>query len=301
MYDVIIIGAGPAGLTSAIYTSRALLGTLVIEKGAPGGQILSSPTIENYPGLIGVDGFTLMNNFKQQAEEFGAVINTAEICGLSEEDGIKTLKTKDGTEIKTKSVIIATGARPQKLNVKGEDKFTGRGISYCATCDGAFFRDKEVAVIGGGNSAFEEALFLTRFVKKIYLIHRRQGFRAAKILVERARKNDKIEFLLDTIVEEFYGEDKFKGLKLNNLKENRILNLEVSGAFLYVGYIPNSDSFKGVVDLNEKGYIITDENLETSVAGIYAAGDIRDKRLRQVSTAVGDGATAAFSAEKYLD
>ncbi|MFA7577957.1 MAG: FAD-dependent oxidoreductase, partial [Candidatus Muiribacteriota bacterium] len=218
MYDVIIIGGGPAGLTAGIYCSRAMLGTLILEKGAVGGQILSTAAIENYPGVPSVDGFTLMSNFKNQAEEFGAVIKSGDIVSFSynENTDEKIIKLSNGDEYSSKTLIIASGARPNSLNIKGESDFTGKGISYCATCDGAFFRDKEVAVFGGGNSAIEEALFLTRFVKKVYLVHRRQEFRATKILVERAKKNEKIDFVLDTVADEFIGNSKLEKIRLKN-------------------------------------------------------------------------------------
>ncbi|MFA5480202.1 MAG: thioredoxin-disulfide reductase [Candidatus Muiribacteriota bacterium] len=304
MYDVIIIGGGPAGLTAGIYCSRAMLGTLILEKGAVGGQILSTAAIENYPGVPSVDGFTLMSNFKNQAEEFGAVIKSGDIVSFSynENTDEKIIKLSNGDEYSSKTLIIASGARPNSLNIKGESDFTGKGISYCATCDGAFFRDKEVAVFGGGNSAIEEALFLTRFVKKVYLVHRRQEFRATKILVERAKKNEKIDFVLDTVADEFIGNSKLEKIRLKNAVTGKTITLDVEGAFMYVGYIPNSESFKGVVDMNEKGYIIADsETLETNIPGVYAAGDIREKMLRQVATAVGDGAVASFSVEKYIE
>lgn len=300
-YDVIIAGGGPAGLSAGIYSSRSLLKTLIIEKGAPGGQILTTANIENYPGIPSSDGFSLIMNFKKQAEEFGCEIKNSEIVDIKDEGNIKKIFLKNDEVLECKALIIASGARPNLLNVPGEKKLTGKGVSYCATCDGAFFRDKEVAVIGGGNSAVEEALFLTRFVKKVYLIHRRKGFRAAPILLKRAKENEKIEFILDTVVNEFKGEESLEGISLKNKITEKEEFLKVEGVFLYVGYTPNSDPFKSVVETDPKGYIKTDKYMKTNCNGIFAAGDIREKMLRQVVTAAGDGATASFIAEKYIE
>ncbi|MCK9225270.1 MAG: thioredoxin-disulfide reductase [Candidatus Muirbacterium halophilum] len=303
MYDVVIIGGGPAGLTSGIYCSRALLDTCIYEKGALGGQIITTAHIENYPGVDGMDGFSLMIEFKKQAEKFGANIKSGKINSirLAEDGKTKILSVSDGTEILTKSVIISTGARPNSLNVPGEAKFTGKGVSYCATCDGAFFRDKEIAVIGGGNAAIEEAIFLTRFASKVYIIHRRQGFRAAGIVLERAKKNPKIEFILDTVVEEFNGSEFLESIKIKNVITNKESVLNVEGAFLYVGFMPNTEGLKESIKVDEKGFIITQNNLETNIPGVFVAGDVRQKRLRQVVTAAGDGAEAAILCEMYVE
>ncbi|PLX18106.1 MAG: thioredoxin-disulfide reductase [Candidatus Muiribacterium halophilum] len=301
MRDVVIVGGGPAGLGAGIYSSRALLDTVIIEKGAVGGQILTTSLIENYPGVEATDGFTLITKMKSQAEEFGCEILSSEIKKLKLEDnGTKALILGDDSTIKCKALIIASGRRPNSLNVPGEKELTGHGISYCATCDGAFFRGKEVAVIGGGNSALEEALFLTKFVEKVYIIHRRQGLRAAKIVVERCKKNEKIEFVLDTVVESFNGKGSLESLTLKNKVTGKVWEKPLTGAFMYVGWLPNSEPFKDVVFTDEKGYIVADRNMHTNVEGIYAAGDIRVSTLKQVCTATGDGAVAATSAEDYL-
>jgi thioredoxin reductase (NADPH) len=303
MYDVVIIGGGPAGLTSGIYCSRALLDTCIYEKGALGGQIITTAHIENYPGIDGMDGFSLMIEFKKQAEKFGAEIKSGKVNGirLAEDGKSKILSISDGTEVLAKSVIIATGARPNSLNVSGEAKFTGKGVSYCATCDGAFFRDKEIAVIGGGNAAVEEAIFLTRFASKVYIIHRRQGFRAAGIVLERAKNNPKIEFLLDTVVEAFNGDNHLESLSIKNVISGSQSELNVEGAFLYVGYIPNTEGLKDSVNVDVKGFIIPTEDLATNIPGVFVAGDVREKKLRQVVTAAGDGAEAATLCEMYIE
>jgi len=301
MRDVVIVGGGPAGLAAGIYSSRALLDTVIIEKGAVGGQILTTSLIENYPGVEAVDGFSLMAKMKSQAEEFGCEIKSAEIKDLRlEDDEIKVLTLGDDSQVKCKALIIASGRRANGLDVPGEKDLTGHGISYCATCDGAFFRGKEVAVIGGGNSALEEALFLTKFVEKVYIIHRRQGLRAARVVVERCKQNEKIEFVLDTVVERFNGKGSLESLTLKNKVSGEVWEKPITGAFMYVGWIPNSEPFKDVVFTDEKGYIVADKNMHTNVEGIYAAGDIRVSTLKQVCTATGDGAIAATAAEDYL-
>ena len=304
VYDVASIGGGPAGLTAGIYSARALLKTVVFEKLGCGGQLAITDRIEKYPGFPeGINGFELSNKMKEQAENFKVKFEFLEVESLIKDENSNCFLIKSGNkEFKARAVIFATGTTPKRLNIPGENEFWGRGISSCATCDGALFKDKVVAVVGGGDSALDEGLFLTKFAKKVYIIHRRNELRAAKILQLRAMNNPKIEFIFDTVVEEVIGENKLKQLKLKNLKTGDISYLEVDGMFIYIGLLPNTELlkvFSGVLD--ENGFVITNEKMETNVSGLFAAGDCRNKILRQVATAVADGAIAAYSAEKYLE
>lgn len=299
-WDVVIIGGGPAGLTAGLYTSRACLRTLLLEKGAIGGQAATTDWVENYPGFVeGVSGFDLMLRFQQQAERFGLEIRQEEVLGLEAEDSWKQVRTAEGV-YSARAVIIASGASPRRLGVPGEDTFYGRGVSYCATCDGAFFRDKTVAVVGGGNAAVEEAIFLTRYVSQLYLIHRRDRLRATGIAQERAFRNPKIKFCWNSAVEEIRGKDQVEKICIRDLKTRQVRELAVDGVFVYVGVDPNTAFLRSAVRQNNEGYIITDSMLQTSVPGVFAAGDVRDKDFRQIATAVGDGALAALYAERYL-
>ena len=299
-YDVIIIGGGPAGLTAGLYASRARLKTLLIEELVPGGQAAITHQIDNYPGFPGgISGEKLMESFKQQAESFGLEIAQGRVERLTLKGEDKNIHTKD-TDFSAKAVIIATGSRPSTLGVPGEEKFKGKGVSYCATCDGAFFRDAEIAVVGGGDSAIKETLFLTKFARKISVIHRRSELRAEKVIGEKARDNKKIEFIWDSVVEEIGGEKAVEYLNLRKVKGEERFQLKVEGVFVYIGNRPNSDFLKGVVELDQKGYMKAGDSSETSIPGIFAAGDVRSKLLRQVATAVGDGATAAMAAEEYI-
>ncbi len=303
-YDVIVIGGGPSGLTAALYASRGGLKTLLLEKMTPGGLAQTTDIIENYPGFPeGVSGPDLMGLMEEQAGRFGAEFKTiVEVTAIENLDGGLFLVVTSGESFSAKSVIIASGAEPKKLGVPGEGEYTGRGVSYCAVCDGAFFKDAEVAVVGGGNSAAEEALFLTKFAKKVNIIHRRDRLRADKINADRAANDPKIEVVWDTVVEEVVGGDKgVSALRLKNLKSQEVRELPVEGIFIYVGYGPNTDFVKDMVELDEYGFIVTDGEMNTSVSGIMACGDVRSKALRQIVTAAGDGATAAFSVEKYID
>jgi len=299
-YDVIIIGGGPAGLSAGLYTSRAGLKTLLIEKGIMGGQITSAEMVENYPGFPdGISGFDLSDNMYRQASRFGIGIVSSEVTGVDLGGRNKVIKTGEG-DYTARAVIIAGGAELQRLGVPGEEYLTGKGVSYCATCDGAFFRDKAMAVIGGGDSAVEEAILLTRFASKVIIIHRRDQLRASKIAQQRAFANEKIEFVWDTVVEGIIGDERVTGLNVRNVKTNEISTIEVSAAFIYVGQKPNTGYLNGTVPLDEEGRVITNERMETEVSGVFAAGDIRHHSARQVITAAGDGATAALSAERYL-
>jgi thioredoxin reductase (NADPH) len=302
IYDIIIVGGGPAGLTAGLYASRARLKTLLIEKVALGGQVTKSEQIENYPGFEeGISGFQLIQNLEKQAKGFGLTVETGEVQDiLSLHNNKKTLTVQD-RELHCKALIIATGSESNTLGVPGEEKLLGRGVSYCATCDGAFFRDREVAVVGGGDAAVEEALFLTRLVKKVHIIHRRDQLRAIKILQERALAHDKIAFIWNTVVDKIEGENSVESLTLKNVKDDSPSSLNAEGVFIYVGLSPNTTWLKSTLPLTEQGFIETNDAMETSLPGVFAAGDVRHKLLRQIATAVGDGSTAAFAAEKYLD
>ncbi|MDD3052326.1 MAG: thioredoxin-disulfide reductase [Candidatus Cloacimonetes bacterium] len=300
-YDVAIIGAGPAGLSAAIYAARGNLRTVVFEKGLVGGQIILTTEVENYPGYAEpVLAFDLVDNMKKQAERFGAVFFDEEVKAIGLEGICKILETDEG-EYRVKSVIYAAGASPRKLSVPGEEKFTGRGVSYCATCDGALYRNKVVAVVGGGDSAVEEALFLTKFASKVYIIHRRDALRAEKVIQERAMQNNKIEFIWNTVVQEITGEKFVEKLELFNRYTNKISELTVDGVFIYVGILPNSILVESRVELDSQGFVVTDETMQTNIPGVFAAGDVIKKVLRQVITAASDGAVAAFSAEKWIE
>lgn len=300
MYDVLIIGAGPAGLTAGIYTSRGGLKTGIIEMGMPGGQAGSTEKIENYPGFPeGIGGYELMNKFHLQAQAYGAEFIFEEVQSFELEGNIKKLHT-DSQTLEAKAVIIAAGSKPRLLNISGEQAFHGRGVSYCATCDGAFFKGKKVVVIGGGDAALEEGSYLTKFADEVIIIHRRGEFRAAQIAVQRAKNNSKIRFILNAVVEEILGSDHVEGVKIRDLKTDEESTLTADGVFIYIGTEPNDKFLKGELDVDKRGYIITDALLQTNLNGVFAAGDIRETPLRQVATAVGDGALAAVEVEKYL-
>jgi len=300
-YDVIIIGGGPAGLTAGIYTSRARLKTLVIESYSVACQAVTTDHIENYPGFPeGINGFELIDKFKKQAERFGAEFIVSGVKSVKENKPGFQVNTEDKTYTSS-SVIIASGASPKTLGIPGEDKFRGRGVSYCGTCDGALFRDKEVVVVGGGDTALEEALFLTKFVKKVTIIHRRDALRGTKILQERAFADKKIDFIWDSVVVEIAGSSKVAGVKIRNVKTGALADFACDGAFIFVGYMPNTAFLKDTLSLDEAGYIISDDNCLASKQGMFACGDCRKKLLRQVVTAAGDGATAAFACQRYLE
>lgn len=299
-YDVIIIGGGPAGLTAGIYTARARLSTLLIEREMMGGQSANVEHIENYPGFPeGIGGFDLAQLMQKQAEKFGTTVMYGEATGLALDGDRKVVTTSEG-DFEAKAVIITGAAKRRKLSVPGEAEFTGRGVSYCATCDAPLFRDQPVAVSGGGNSAITEALHLARFASKVTVIHRRDQLRATAILQQSAFAEPKINFLWDTVIEKVEGDDFVKRLRLNNVKTGTKSALEVTGLFVSVGFEPDTAHLKGLVALDNDGHIITDSEMETSVPGIFAAGDTRAKMARQVITAAGDGATAAVAAEHYL-
>ena len=301
-YDLIIIGGGPAGLTAGLYAARAKLKTLLLEKlPLTGGQTINAWMLENYPGFPdGISGPELMKKMETQARKFGLMIKTGEVNEIKVSGDMKQVVHEEGDYF-CRTIIVATGASPSRLGVKGEERLIGKGISFCGTCDGFFFKDKDVVLIGGGDTAMEEALFLTRFVRKLSLVHRRDSLRATRILQARVFENDKINFIWDTVVEGIEGEKNVEKVILKNVKTGEISVEETDGIFVFVGTTPNTQCLQGFIDLDKQGFILTDENLETSAPGVFAAGDVRKKLLRQISTAVGDGATAAFAAEKYID
>jgi thioredoxin reductase (NADPH) len=299
-YEVVIIGGGPAGLTAGLYSSRARLNSLLIEKGLVGGQILNAEKVDNYPGFPeGISGLELGQLMHQQATKYGLQTIIAEVTGIEPQQKQIVVKTTEGNFI-AKAVIIASGSERRKLGIPGEEEFTGKGVSYCATCDAAFFRDRPVAVVGGGNAAITEALHLTKFASKVTVIHRRNQLRASGIMQEKAFSEPKIEFLWDTVAEEIEGENSVRRIKLRQVKTGKKSSLDVAGVFISAGLKPNTDYLKGVLPLDDGGYVVTNDTLETEIPGIFAAGDIRRNSARQAITAAGDGATAAFYAEKFI-
>ncbi|HWT75700.1 MAG TPA: thioredoxin-disulfide reductase [Mobilitalea sp.] len=302
LYDVIIIGSGPAGLAAAIYAKRAELNLLVIEKaGISGGQIINTYEVDNYPGIPGIGGFELSLKFREHADKLGATFVNGEVTDFSLEGETKVITIDNDEQYKTKSVVIATGGAPRHLNTPGEEKLSGMGVSYCATCDGAFFKNKIVAVVGGGDVAVEDAIFLARICKQVYVIHRRDQFRASKSITSKLIALENVTILWDSVVESINGEDKVESIDVKNIKSNEKTNHEVAGVFIAVGYQPNSEAYKNIVAVDEAGYIMAGENCETNIPGIYAAGDVRTKDLRQIITAAADGANAITAVEKYLN
>lgn len=300
-FDTVILGGGPAGFSAAIYAARGASSTAIIDKSMLGGQPTNYLEIENYPGFGLIDGFDLMENFEKHVDKFGVQkFPMQEIEKIDLTTQIKVIQTKEAL-FKAKTVILATGAKSKKLEIQGEEEFIGRGVSYCAVCDGAFYREKIVAVIGGGNAAVEEAVYLTKFADKVYIIHRRDTLRADKIVQDRAFKNEKIEFIFDTIPLEILGNDLVHTLLLKNVKTNKTRNLKVNGVFPYIGFSPNVEGFEGQIKQDENGFIITDERMQTSLSGVFAVGDVRKTPLRQVITAASDGAIGAVFATKYLE
>lgn len=300
VYDLIIIGAGPAGLAAAIYAQRARLSMLVLERSSMGGgQVLTTYEVDNYPGEKGINGFDLGMKFKEHADALGASFVEAEVEKLEDKGSTKIIYTDNG-EYEAKTVVIATGANHAKLMVEGEEELAGMGVSYCATCDGAFFRNRVTAVVGGGDVAVEDAIFLARTCSKVYLIHRRDELRAAKALQEALVKLPNVECIWDSVVTKIQGEEQVESLLLHNKKENTESELKVDGVFVAVGIHPNTEVFADVLRLDEKGYIVAGEDCVTSVPGIFAAGDLRTKPLRQIVTAVADGANAITSVQNYL-
>lgn len=300
-FDTVILGGGPAGLSAGIYAARATGNIAIVDVSMFGGQPSNYLELENYPAFPIVGGYDLMEKMEEHADKFG--VNKFPMEEIQKIDLISTPKIIETLThtFKAKSVIIATGAQPKKLGVKGEKEFLGRGVSYCAICDGAFYRDKTVAVVGGGNAALEEAMYLTKFATKVYVIHRRNEFRADKIVQNLAFKNEKLECVYDTVVNEINGEDTVKSLVIENVKTNETSTLNVDGIFPYIGFLPNTDLINGQVEQDSNGFIITDETMKTSIDGVFAAGDVRKTPLRQVITATSDGAVAAVYAGRYVE
>lgn len=299
--DVVIIGAGPAGLAAAIYTGRARLDTLVCERATPGGQILLTDFIENYPGFTeGIAPFQLMENIRKQAERFGAKIVMDDVQEIRKQETFWQIRGNRG-EYKSKAVLVATGSNHRKLGIKGEERLTGRGVSFCATCDGAFFQDKVVAVVGGGNWALTEALFLTRFCREVKIIHRRDQLRAEKILQERAFDNPKVEVLWDTVVAKINGVESLESVTVRNVEDNKASELELDGVFISIGTIPNNKIVDNLAELNEWGEVKVGKNMATGQPGLYAAGDVTDACPEQMATAVGTGVAAALAITDYLN
>jgi len=299
-YDIVIIGAGPAGLTAGLYAARARRKTIVLERNVTGGQIALTAAVENYPGFPeGVNGFDLAQAMQQQAEKYGMEMGYAEVTGIRPQDGRHLLMTTED-EYLAKAIIIAGGADYNRLNVPGEERLTGRGVSYCATCDAAFFKEQDVAVVGGGDAAMDEGLFVSRYASKVYVIHRRDQLRASKILQERAFAEPKMDFVWNTVVTEVLGEEAVTGLRLRNVVTGEESTLPVAAVFIFIGLHPNSDYLRGLLRMDEGGHIYVSDWMETEVAGIFAAGDIRVNSSRQAVSAAGDGATAAIKADHYI-
>ncbi len=301
MKDLIIIGGGPAGLTAGLYAARSRLNVLLLERLNPGGQVLLTDTVENYPGFPeGISGFELVDRMRRQAEHFGLTIENREVLQLRITPRKKEVITQDG-HLEARSLILTMGATPRKLGIDGEERLTGKGVSYCATCDGPFYRDREVAVIGGGDTAVEEALYLTRFAARVHLVHRRKQLRATRVLQERALAHEKIAFLWDSVPTRIIGDGGVEAVEIRNVISGEESRLAVDGVFVFIGYDPNNALVKDLLKLDEYEFVVTGSDMETAIPGVFAAGDLRSKALRQISTAVGEGAAAAFAAERYLE
>ncbi len=301
-YDVVIIGGGPAGYTAALYCARAALSTLLLESFAPGGQMGTTDIVDNYPGFPqGVGGYDLGTEMQKQAERFGSKSAFKRVAKVDFESQPKKITTEDGIVYEAGSVIVATGALPKELGLEREGKLRGRGVSYCATCDGAFYRGKTVVVVGGGDTAASDAVFLSKICKKVYLVHRRDALRASKAYLDPLNKAENVEFVWDSAVQNILGDEKVSGVEIKNIKTGTVSQLECSGIFIAVGAIPSTGLFEGTLTLNDRGYIDADETTKTNIPGVFAAGDVRAKPLRQIVTAVSDGAVASYMAEEFLN
>lgn len=301
-YDAIIIGAGPAGLTAGIYLSRARVKTLILNEGTVGGQMVLTHEIANYPGVESISGYQLAMIMKKQAQSFGCDIKSNIVVkDINPHGREKSVMLSDGTKYTSDALIVATGGRSRTIGVPGEEQLKGRGISYCATCDGDFFTDKEIVVVGGGNSALEEAVSLTKYASKVTIVHQFDHFQALQHYVDEAKKNPKIHFIMESTIAAFHGDEKLESVDIRNLKTEEIYNFKTDGTFVFIGYVPNTESLKGKVDLNQWGEIVVKPDMSTSVEGVFGAGDSITKRFRQVTTAVGDGTVAALSASAYIN
>ncbi len=301
-FDVIVIGAGAAGLTAGIYLSRAKVKTLILNEGAVGGQMVLTHEIANYPGVENISGYELARTMKSQAQKFGCTIKSnTKITSLNLTDELKKV-TMNGKDVYTSdAVIIATGGRSRMIGALGEDKFKGKGISYCATCDGDFFQDKEIIVVGGGNSALEEAVSLTKYASKLTIVHQFDHFQAFEHYVDEAKKNEKISFIMESKIIEFIGDEKLESVKIQNQATQEITEMKIDGVFIFIGYVPNTESLEGIIELNQWNEIVVDKDMKTNLPGVFAAGDSIQKRYRQVTTAVADGTIAALSAAEYVN
>ena len=301
-FDVIVIGGGAAGLTAGIYLSRAKLNTLILNEGAVGGQMVLTHEIANYPGIEKISGYELARNMKSQAQKFGCRIKSnIKITSLDLKEEIKKVTVNHNDVFTSNAVIIATGGKSRMVGAKGEKEFKGKGISYCATCDGDFFQDKEIIVVGGGNSALEEAVSLTKYASKVTVLHQFDHFQAFEYYVNEAKNNSKIDFIMESKIIEFIGDEKLSYVKIQNQRTKEISEMKIDGVFIFIGYVPNTESLEGIIELNESKEIIVDKNLMTNLQGVYAAGDSIQKRYRQVTTAVGDGTIAALGAAEYIN
>lgn len=300
-YDTIIIGGGPAGLTAGIYLSRSRVKTLILNEGTIGGQMILTHEIANYPGVESISGYQLANSMKKQALSFGCEIQSnVSIADVSFEGEVKSVLLSEGEKLTAKSIIIATGGRSRTLGVVGEEVFKGRGISYCATCDGDFFTDKEIVVVGGGNSALEEAVSLTKYASKVTIVHQFDHFQAFEHAVIEAQNNPKINFVMESAITAFNGSENLESVSIKNLKTNEIQDFKTDGVFIFIGYVPNTENLKGKIELNQWGEIVVNQDMATNIPGVYAAGDSIAKRYRQVTTAVGDGTIAAMAVSNYV-
>lgn len=302
IYDIIILGGGPAGLTAGIYAARAKASVLILDEGMPGGQLILTHEIANYPGTGEMSGYQLAFTMKQQAEKFGCTIKTnAKITKIRLNNKIKEITVNEKETYKSKAVILAVGGKSRMLNVPGETEFKGKGISYCATCDGDFFQDKEIIVVGGGNSALEEADSLTKYASKVTIVHQFDHFQAFEHAIQTAKNNPKIDFIMESTITEFHGEQKLEKASIKNLKTGDITERNIDGTFIFIGYVPNTQNIEGLVEMNQYGEIITNKKLQTNIPGVYAAGDCLEKPYRQVTTAVSDGTIAALAAMEYIN
>lgn len=301
MYDVMILGAGAAGLTAGIYSSRAKLNTLILNEGAVGGQMVLTHEIANYPGVENISGYALANIMKKQAKDFGCAIKSnVKVSRYGLEGNVKEVELEDGRTFRAKTVIVAPGGRPRPLGIPGEDTFKGKGISYCATCDGDFFTGKELVVVGGGNSALEEAVSLTKYATKVTIVHQFDHFQAFAHAIKEARENPKIHFVMESELREVKGNENVESVVIENLKTGERSEMKTDGVFVFIGYLPNTESLQGTVPMNERGEIVVDPLMKTSIPGVFAAGDSITKRFRQVTTAVADGTIAALSAAEFI-